>query len=290
MAIMQEGKTQNSRIKSILYLFRPNRTFMVAMITGTGAFAAGASVEVALWMTLGGWLLAVGGFSLDFYADRELDLKGPRARIRKNPLADGSIPPRSGLVFSLISLILSLIVIALFSIWSLVAWGVVIAIILGLALHWFETPIGRAITLGGLQALYLLMGASSGKISLGVILIACMFFFAMFGGRGMIDIRDFSQDEVTPVKTWPKRYGIKRTAQISGFCLIFAYLFSFLAYLTGEFNIFYLYLDMIFIVSGLIFTFFFFYRPTPKLAEYFTMVYMMGQGTIICLGVILGSF
>jgi len=120
MVIMQIGKTQNSRIKSILYLFRPNRTFMVAMITGTGAFAAGAGAELALWMTLGGWLLAVGGFSLDFYADRELDLKGPRARIRKNPLADGSIPPKSGLIFSVVSLILSLIVITLFSIWSLI--------------------------------------------------------------------------------------------------------------------------------------------------------------------------
>ncbi|MFX1462590.1 MAG: hypothetical protein ACFFB8_06055 [Promethearchaeota archaeon] len=63
-----------------------------------------------------------------------------------------------------------------------------------------------------------------------------------------------------------------------------------MAYLTREFNIFYLYLDMIFIVSGFIFTFFFFYRPTPKLAEYFTIVYMTGKGTIICLAVILGSF
>ena len=52
-------------ILGFLFLLRPNRTIMVSVIAGTGAFVSGASAEKAIWMALVGWLLAVGGFSLD---------------------------------------------------------------------------------------------------------------------------------------------------------------------------------------------------------------------------------
>ena len=82
-------------------MLRPNRSFMVSAITGSATFVAGAGVSRALWMTLAAWCLAVGGFSLDFYADRDLDRVGPRAQLRHNPLADGTLPPRVGLIFSI---------------------------------------------------------------------------------------------------------------------------------------------------------------------------------------------
>ena len=86
-------KKEKSKIASFFWLFRPNLTIMVAMITGTASFTAGAGVGRSLLMLLGAWCLAVGGFSLDFYADRDLDAKGPRAKLRRNPLADGSLKP-----------------------------------------------------------------------------------------------------------------------------------------------------------------------------------------------------
>jgi len=56
---------------------------MVAMITGVAAFTASKDITLSLWTTLAGWFLAVGGFSLDFYADCEnaglfLDKSFPR--------------------------------------------------------------------------------------------------------------------------------------------------------------------------------------------------------------------
>ncbi|MCJ7531268.1 MAG: hypothetical protein MUO64_09585 [Anaerolineales bacterium] len=66
----------------------------------------------------------------------------------------------------------------------------------------------------------------AGNLSLGLYLLAAMFFFGMFGGRGLIDIRDYSQDMATPVQTLPKRYGVKRTAQFTTICLLIAYTFS----------------------------------------------------------------
>jgi 4-hydroxybenzoate polyprenyltransferase len=286
---MEPEQTQFSKATGIFYLFRPNRTIMVSVITGTGAFAAGVTWDLSILLAVGAWLLAVGGFSLDFYADREVDKTGPRSRLRKNPIANGSISLRSGLIFSMCFIVSSSVLFVMFSPWSLILWGIIVLIVIGLAMHWFETPFTRAVTLGMLQALYVLMGAAKGSISTGIWLIVVIFFFAMFGGRGVIDIRDFPQDDPSPVQTLPKRYGIKRTAQFSAICLIIAYIVSFIVYLTGEFNAIYLYLDLAFMISGFIFTFIFLRDPTPKLAESFTMVYMMGQGPLICLAIILGS-
>jgi 4-hydroxybenzoate polyprenyltransferase len=111
----------------------------------------------------------------------------------------------------------------------------------------------------------------------------------MFGGRGMIDIRDFPQDEVTRVKTLPKRYGIKRTALFTSVCLLISYVMSLAAYFAGEFSRIYLYLDIVFIVIGIISVWLFATRPSPRLAYRLTLVFMMGMGTLILLAMVLGS-
>jgi len=286
---MGETKPRFSKPVAFFWLFRLNRTVMVAMITGAAAFAAEAGLARSLWMTLAGWCLAVGGFSLDFYADRDLDIEGPRAEMRHNPLTDGSLSPRTGLVFSWTFVVASLVITALVAPWALLPWSGVLAVIVGLALHVFETPLTRALTLGGLQALYALMGAAAGRLSLGLGLLAAMFFFAMFGGRGMIDIRDFPQDRVTRVQTMPKRYGVERTAQFTSICLLIAYALSLAAYFTGEFSALYLYLDLVFVAVGLVCAWLFATRPSPKLAYTLTLVFMMGMGFLITLAMVLGS-
>ena len=173
--------------------------------------------------------------------------------------------------------------------WALLPWSIVLAIIVGLALHLFEHPLARALTLGMLQGLYAMMGSASGSLSPGLWLLAGMFFFAMFGGRGMIDIRDFPQDKTTRVQTLPKRYGVKHTARFTAISLVIAYALSLGAYFTGEFNNLYLYLDLVFIGVGLVCAWLFATRPSPRLAYILTLVFMMGMGLIICLAMILGS-
>ena len=277
-------------IPRFLLLLRTNRSIMVAMITGSAAFASGAGVSRSLLITLAGWCLAVGGFSLDFYADRSLDVRGPRAIIRRNPLASGALPPAAGLAFSLFFIVAGFFATALIEPRALIPAAVIAAVITGLALHLFERPVARALTLGLLQALYVLMGASAGSITPALLLLAGVFFFAMFGGRGMIDIRDFPVDERNPVQTLPKRYGVKATAWLTAVCLHVAYALSLGVYLTGELSQLYLYLDILFIAVGLGCAWWFALRPSPGLARTLTMVFMMGEGTLICLAVILGSF
>jgi len=284
-----ERKVQFSKPLAFFWLLRLNRTVMVAMITGAAAFTANAGVTTAIWMALAGWCLAVGGFSLDFYADRDLDAEGPRAEMRHNPLTDGSLSPSIGLAFSITFIVISFIMTLLVAPWALLPWSIILAIIVGLALHFFERPLTRALTLGLLQGLYAFMGGVSGRLSLGLWLLAGMFFFAMFGGRGMIDIRDFPQDKVTRVQTLPKRYGVRRTAQFTAFCLLIAYGLSLAAYFTGEFSPIYLYLDLVFVAVGMVCAWLFATRPSPTLAYILTLVYMMGMGSVICLAMILGS-
>jgi 4-hydroxybenzoate polyprenyltransferase len=280
---------QFSKPAALFWLLRLNRSLMVAVITGSSAYVAGAGVARSLWMTLAGWCLAVGGFSLDFHADRDLDMEGPRSRSRHNPLSDGSLAPRTGLIFSLAFIALSGILTALVSPFSLLAWAIVLATIVGLALHLFETATTRALTLGLLQALYVLLGGLAGRLSPALLLLAGMFFFAMSGGRGMIDIRDYPQDQATRVQTLPKRYGVRRTAWFTAVCLLVAFVLSFAAYWTGEFGRVYLYLDLVFIAVGLACTGLFVARPTSRLAHVLTLVFMMGMGSLICLAMILGS-
>jgi 4-hydroxybenzoate polyprenyltransferase len=282
-------KPQFSKPVAFFWLLRLNRTAMVALITGASAFTAGAGAARSLWMTLAAWFLAVGGFSLDFYADRDLDIKGPRAEIRHNPLADGSLSPPTGLAFSSTFIAASFVVTLLVAPRALVPWGIVLGIIVALALHIFESPLARAITLGMLQLMYVLMGGAAGGLSPGLVLLAVTFFFAMFGGRGMIDIRDFPQDKATRVQTLPKRYGVKRTAQFTAVSLLVACILSLAVYFTGEFNALYLYLDLVFVAIVLVCAGLFAARPSPRLAYVLTMVFMMGTGSLICLAMILGS-
>jgi 4-hydroxybenzoate polyprenyltransferase len=67
-------------------------------------------------------------------------VKGPRARVRHNPLADGSLSPPAGLAFSLTFIAASFVVTFLVAPWALLPWGIILAIIVGLALHLFPEP------------------------------------------------------------------------------------------------------------------------------------------------------
>jgi len=277
---------------ALFWLLRPGRTVMMAFVAGTAAFAAGADVEKSLGIALAGWCLAVGGFSMDFYADRHLDRRGSRARTcpasLANPLADGSLPAGFGLGLSLVFFAASLVGVILLAPWGLLPWFGVVSVVAGLAIGLLDTPLLRAATLGLLQALYLLLGATAGSLSPGLWLLAGVLLFAMSGGRGLTDIRDFPEDRETRVQTLPKRYGTGWTVLFTVVCLHVAYALSVAAYLTGEFSRLYLYADIVFVTTGLALTWLFAARPTPKAALRLTPAFLMGQGTLFSLMLVLG--
>jgi 4-hydroxybenzoate polyprenyltransferase len=274
---------------AFLRLIRPRRTLIVAITTGAAAHAAGADLPTSLWMILAGWCLSVGGFSLDLYADRDLDIKGVKLKTRLNPIADGSITPEIGLVTSITFIFISFFVMLHVAPTVLLLWSIILIVIAGLAFHVFDGPLYLAFTMGLLQASYFLMGGAAGSLSSGLLLLAATLFFAMFGGRGMMDIRDFPQDEGSKVDTLPKRYGIKKTVIFSIIFLHISYILSLAAYFTGEFNIVYLYIDLTLIFVGLICAWFFAVNPSPNRAEKLTPVFSIGEAALFCLAIVLGS-
>ena len=272
------------RLVAVFWLLRLGRTIMVAVITGVGAVAAGAGATGALTAAVGGWLLAVGGFSLDLYADRELDAASGR---RRNPLAEGTLQPSTGLAISILFLLGSLVVVSRIP-WGVVPWLAIVGIVAALARHLLDAPWARALSLGLLQGLYVLLGAMAGRLNVAVWLIAAMFFCAMVAGRGMTDIRDLPEDQSTPLQTLPMRYGVARTARFTAVGLAISFALSLAVYATGLFRPIYLCLDLAYIVVGLGCAIWFALRPSPRLAGILTQVCMIGLGGLISLAVILG--
>jgi 4-hydroxybenzoate polyprenyltransferase len=117
----------------------------------------------------------------------------------------------------------------------------------------------------------------------GLWTLAGVLLFAMSGGRGMTDIRDFSEDREASVQTLPERYGTRRTVLFTLVCLHAACVLSLVAYLTAEFSHPYLYVDIAFITTGLALTWLFAARPTPKVAFRLTPVLLTGQGSLFSL-------
>jgi 4-hydroxybenzoate polyprenyltransferase len=262
---------------------------MVSLIAGCSALAARAGLWRSLHAAVAGLLLACGGFALDFTADWKLDRQGPRERRRRNPVASGALSPRAGLAFSLSFLAAGLAATTLLSPWALLPAAAVAGVVVALALHKLETPFLRALSLGLLQAQYVLLGAAAGRVSRGMLLLAGMFLAAMMGGRAMTDIRDYPADAATTVQTLPKRYGLKASAWITAALLHLAFALSLAAYATGEFNRLYLYLAIPYVLAGLSGAWLFALRPSPRLAARLTYFFMMGEGTLICLAMVLGS-
>ena len=67
---MAKSKQRFSQSMAFFWMMRLNRTAMVAMITGAGAFTGGAGSVHSLWMTLAGWCLAVGVVCAWLFATR----------------------------------------------------------------------------------------------------------------------------------------------------------------------------------------------------------------------------
>ena len=67
-----------SALEAFLKLVRPGRVVMVSLLTGVSAFVAKAPWREGWFIIFGGMFLAMAGFALDIYSDRNADKKSPR--------------------------------------------------------------------------------------------------------------------------------------------------------------------------------------------------------------------
>jgi len=142
--------------------------------------------------------------------------------------------------------------------------------------------VGRAVTLGALQALYVLLAAAATGTMPGYMVgVASVLLVAMIGARAVADIRDLPSDKATGTRTLAKVYGTRVTSWILPICVSLATLISLWVYRLGVFDADYLIWSLLCFVPGLVLAWGFPFRPTPNYAFilaypywFFALLYM----------------
>ncbi|MFH1085867.1 MAG: UbiA family prenyltransferase [Chloroflexota bacterium] len=272
------------RILAAFWLLRLSRSLPVAAVTGVGALAAGASASAMLAAILGGWLLAVGSLSLELYTEREFDAA---ARRRRNPLAEGSLQPSTGLAISILFILGSLVVISRIP-WAVVPWLASLAIVAAMARRLLEASLLRALALGLLLALYVILGGLAGQMSAAVWLLSGAYLFAGAGGCSAASVRDLRGAPTTPKPSLALCYGMACSAGWAAAGLVAAVALGLAVYATRLFGALYLYFALAAAALGLGMAGWLAARPSPRLAGALVPLGLACLGGLNALAVILG--
>jgi 4-hydroxybenzoate polyprenyltransferase len=278
-----------SKIRGLLTLVRPGRVLMVSSLTWVSAFVANVPWPEQSIITLGGAFLAMAGFALDFYTDSEADRKAPRPW-PINPISTGMMEAKTARRWIVFFVLSGLSLCAWADLFTLVPAAVVLFIYWGLAEGFLDGPVGRAITLGLLQALYVLLAAAAtGRIPVLMLWIAAVFFAAMVGARAAADIRDLPTDLLTETKTLPKVIGVQGTSWIMPIAITISALISLGIYQFGPFDQDYLIWTLVSFGPAVILAWSFPFRPTPNYAFILVWPYW-GIGILYMVALVTGHY
>jgi 4-hydroxybenzoate polyprenyltransferase len=266
--------------------WRVGRVLMMAVVTGSTAYGFGARLREVILASLAACFLAVGGFYLDYLADWQKDRQSGKML---NPIASGEMSSAAGRILVAVSLGTSAVLGALTNPWVLLPLAGVVAVVSGLAVGILDTPFLRAVSLGALQGLYVLIGGvAAGGLGWGVVLTALFLLFAMTGGRVMGEVRDLPYDLQTDTRTIPQRYG---TPWAIGFLLInelLSYATALSVYWVAPMAVGYLYCILGIVVAGTVLNLVFALKPEPRVADMTNKLSFMLLGTLYVLGMVLG--
>jgi 4-hydroxybenzoate polyprenyltransferase len=238
-------------------------------------------------ITLGGMFMAMAGFSLDIFTDREADKKGSLPW-PVNPISAGMMAAKTAQRWIAFFIVAGLFLCAAAHLFTLVPAGFLILTYWGLSAGVFDGPFGRAVTLGLLQALYVLLAAAAtGTISGLMVWIAVVFFTAMVGARALADIRDLPSDLRTETRTLAKVFGARVTSWILPIAITISLFVSLHVYTLGSFDTDYLILTLMSFGPGVVLAWSFPFRPTPNYAFILIGLYM-SVGILYMLALFMG--
>lgn len=253
-------------INAFLKLIRPGRVLMLSSMTWVSASVAGVRPRETWLITLGGMLLAMAGFALDIYSDRHTDKQSPRPW-PVNPVSTGMMTASAARRWIIFSVLAGVAHCAAAHPLALLPAAALVLTYWGLAAGTFDGPFGRAITLGLLQALYVLLAAAAtGRVSPLMVLVAAVLFSAMVGARAVADIRDLPSDSLTDTRTLAKAYGVRTTRWILPAAVTVASVIALGLYTSGAFDRDYLLWTSLSFGPGVVMAWSFPFRPTPNYA------------------------
>ena len=275
-------------VSAFLKLIRPGRVLMISSLTWVSASVAKVPFPELWIIVLGGMFLAMAGFSLDFQTDREADKKGALPW-PVNPISAGMMSANAAQRWIAVFLVAGLSLCAVVHLLTLLPAAILLITYWGLSAGVFDGPFGRAITLGLLQALYVLLAAAAtGAISGLMIWVATVFFTAMVGARAMADIRDLPGDLQTDTRSLAKVFGIRMTSWILPIAITISLLISLRVYTLGAFDKDYLILTLLSFGPAIVMAWSFFFRPTSNYA-FILQGFYWSVGILYMLALLIGS-
>jgi len=285
--IIKEKSKMANFFSTVFGDWRLGRINMFIAITAAVTYGLGGTWQNIVYAGAIGATLSAGGFFLDYFMDHKEDRESGKL---SNPIAKGTLSPVAGLILIILLLATAVTLTIVSNVWAVIPAVCVILVILGLGYGLLNTPILRAISLGVLQGLYVLIGAIlADNLTYGSVLIALFLFFAMTGGRALGDTRDLPYDLKTDKETIPRKYGLRFTSIFLLICELIAYGFAISIYFTGITGIAFLYCMIATAVIGFASILWFVIKPTPKVGNIVNILSLFFLGTLFILGLILGE-
>lgn len=259
---------------------------MEALIAGAVAYGFGADPSRAAQAAAIAALMAAGVFYLLLVVDSPKDSASGN---RRNPIAGGRIPVRTGLVVSMAGFMGGIV-------WALFVNNRIILLLAGIifaamgtALRIFDPPILRAASLGALNGLYALIGGlAAGPLEPAMVCAALFLAFAMTGGCVARALRDLHYDNIADILTIPRKYGPRRAMVFLVLNELAAYLFALAAYLTGALGPGYLCCVLAIVLCGMIVALNLVRKPDPETASLTGKLSHGILGTLFLLSMVLG--
>ncbi len=275
-------------VRTFMQLIRPGRVFMVSLLTLVIAYVSGVPLPELWLIPLAGMFLAMTGFAVDMYTDRDTDKRGGRTW-PINPVAMGTMAPNVVRKWIVLFVLAGVMLCASVHMLTLVPAAVLLLTYGGIAHGVLDGPIGRAMTLGLLQALYVFLAATAtGAIPPVMSWVALVLFVSMFGARAFADIRDLPHDQRTGTRSLPKVYGVRATSWIAPVAITTAAAIALFTYTLGAFDADYLIWTLLAFVPGVALAWLFKLRPTPSYAFVLGLPYW-SLGVCYMLAIVLGS-
>ncbi len=223
------------KIQVIFVDWRVGRLIMFFMITAAVTYGLNGTWQEVLYAGAIGVTLSFSGFFLDYIMDMENDKKSGKL---SNPIAKGTLNPILAVALVVTTLFASIILTIFTNDWILIPIGILFVVLIMQGIGLLNTPILRAISLGVLQGLYVIIGALvTHNLVLGAGLMALFLFFAMTGGRAAGDTRDLPHDMKVDTMTLPKKYDPRGASIFMLVNQFIAYGVGIGMYFTGVFKI-----------------------------------------------------
>jgi 4-hydroxybenzoate polyprenyltransferase len=259
---------------------------MLAMVAGSTSYCFGGSQQQVFWAAAVGACLALAGFYLDSLLDKHKDQTEGK---NNNPFATNEMSVKTGYVLVILCIGVCVSIALTIDPAILIPCALVIGIVVGMNRGILDSPVLRALGLGMLQALYVVIGGMFAHgLGYGIILTALFLFFAMTGGRVIGDVRDMPYDLAGSSQTIPVKYGIGFTIVFLWINELIAYSIGIILYLVEDVGRRYLFCIIAIAVCGSIINLFFTAKPEPKVAILANRMSLGLLGSLFVLAMILG--